>query len=135
MLMRRHWSIALALTLATATACSDTAGPSAESRAAAGIYVLQPTDEQYTPESGTIYLMPTGKAERHVTYRFEGQPSFERVAKGTFRVEGSTLYLELVEQDTDIVYTWRPMGTIDGPTLTISYPGPADGTVTEIYRR
>ena len=135
-MMRRLSSTAVAIALvAVAAGCSDTAGPSSETRAAAGIYVLQPSDQPYEPESGTMYLAPNGNVERHVSYHVEGQSAHEEVSRGTFHVEGSSVYFKLITVGTDFPYTWQPIATIDGRSLTISYPGPADGQITEVYRR
>jgi hypothetical protein len=135
--MRRHWSFALAFALgaAAASGCSDATGPSADTRAAAGIYVLQPSGQPYEAESGTLYLTPSGKAERHVTFRVDGQPAQEDVSTGTFRVDGSQLTLVLRVAGTDVPFAWAIVGMLDGPTLTFRFPGPADGLITETYRR
>lgn len=135
LISRRRWSFPLGILLSVVAGCSDTTGASGATRAAAGVYIFQPSGQQYEPESGRIVLLPMGKAERRVSYLAEGQPDYELVSTGTFRVEGSTVHLELVQQDTDFPYTWRTDATLDGPTLTLGYPGPADGWITETYRR
>lgn len=122
--------------------CRDGTGTSSSVRAAAGLYVLStvngepiPTSDPYAPISGTVYLWPTGQAERHVAYRISngGTQSLESV--GTFHFENDVIVLELRAKGDNTPTAWRVSGSLDNGTLTLGYPGPADGWIKEEYRR
>jgi len=135
--------LSLALALAPiAGACGNAAGPDHSIRAAAGVYLLATVNGESVPTSdpsaavdGTVYLWPTGHAERHVTYRRYdgGTEAVESV--GSFHFEGTTLVLELAPKSDPTVGRWRVTGSLDDGTLTLGYPGPADGWMKEEYRR
>ena len=121
----------------TLSGCRDPTGVGGATSAAAGIYVLQPPGENVaygTPESGTMRLTRSGNATRDVQYR-AGTGMRSYVLKGTFRVEGQTVALRLIEQTDGATYEWTPAATLDGSTLTLRYPGPADGEIIETYHR
>jgi hypothetical protein len=91
-----------------------------------------PVADPSAPISGIIYLFPTGRVERHVTFHYNGADD-RRVQSGTFSVADGTIVLDLREQGSP--YTWSVAATVDDATLTLAYPGAADGTIVERYRR
>jgi hypothetical protein len=118
--------------------CHDSTGPDAATAAAAGIYVLQPSSSgggYGAPLSGTMYLAPSGQVERRAFYPSATGGTTESVMNGTFRVHGTSVELRLLEVTGGTTYPWSPPATLEGHTLTLSYPGPADGQVTETYNR
>lgn len=140
---KRISSRTLVLAFVTAVAgCGDAAGPQRSFRAAAGIYLLATVNGQTPPISdvsapieGAVYLWPTGHAERHLVYRrFDGgTEAVESV--GSFHFEGDALVLELRPKDAYTLTPGRVTAAFDGTKLTIGYPGPADGWISEEYRR
>ena len=139
MIARRIRSAAvLALTLVGA-ACSHDLGPQRSRTAVAGIYALTtvngqelPVADPSAPTRGTIYLLPNGNAQRDITYHYNGTDD-RRVQTGTFIVVDHTVALDLREQGSP--YRWSVAATIDDATLTLTYPGAADGAIVERYRR
>jgi len=128
------------LALAAAAACSDSTGPQQSRAAVAGAYFLAsvngealPSSDPYAPISGTISLWPTGHAERRISYRLSDGRTQSDVATGTFVVEDGRVILALRYEQGN--YPWTVTADVDGSTLTMSYPGPADGTIVERYRR
>ena len=133
----------LALAIGGAVAgCGDAAGPQRSLGSASGIYLLATVNGQALPASdasapieGSVYLWPTGHAERHVVYRRNdgGKETIESV--GSFHFEGDALVLDLRPKGQYAPTAWRVNGALDGTKLTIGYPGPADGWMSEEYRR
>jgi len=124
----------------TAVACSDGVGPDRSRAAVAGVYMLAtvngeelPSSDASAPVSGMMYLWPSGHTERRVTYRVGDGQTQTITATGTFRVEDGLVVLDLqVEPDAQ---PWTIRASVDGSSLVIAYPGPADGTIVERYRR
>ena len=124
----------LPLLFALASACHNPAGPTV----APGTYALVSVDGAALPspnrshlENGTVELSPFGHAHRRVTYRFSPHPLVHE-ASGSYRVTGTTIELTLVESGG---YVWRVHGTIEGASITLRYPHPADGETAERYER
>ena len=134
---------ALILGLATITAgCRGGTGPDSSLRAAAGVYLLAtvngdavPTSDLSAPIRGTIYLWPTGQAERHVTYRAYDGKTQDVESVGSFHFENQAIVLELRSRGDSSPTPWSVHGSLDNGTLTLGYPGPADGWMREEYRR
>lgn len=135
-----RWAlIALA---ALGAGCHDGTGTFPSLRAASGIYVLArvngealPTSDPSAPVTGSVYLWPTGHAERHVTYRADNGRTQEVESVGTFHFEGDAIVLELRPKGDYSASSWSVHGSLDNATLTLGYPGPADGWEKEEYRR
>ena len=127
---------------AIGTGCRDGTGVGPSLRAAAGLYVLAavngqpvPTNDPSAPVGGSLYLWPTGHAERHVTYRAYDGATQDVESVGTFRFENNAIVLELQPKGEYALPAWSVYGSLDGATLTLGYPGPADGWMKEEYRR
>lgn len=141
--MSRLGRTALALGLAALTAgCHDATGPSAEVRAAAGVYVLTtvngvavPTSDRMAPSSGSIYLWPSGHAERHITYRSSDGGTEDVESVGSFHFENGAIVFELRPKGDSSPGSGKLYGSLDDGTLTLGYSGPADGWVEEEYLR
>jgi len=128
--------------LATAAGCGDAAGPQRSLGSAAGLYLLAsvngeslPANDPYLPISGSIYLWPTGHAERHVTYRMSDGRSETLESAGSFHFENGALVLELHSTGQYAPDSWSVSGTLDHGKLTIGYPGAADGEIIEEYHK
>ena len=134
---------ALLVGLATiGAACRGATGPDASLRAAAGLYLLAsvngdavPTSDPSAPVSGSVYLWPTGQAERHVRYRAYDGTTQDVESVGSFHFEGDAIVLELRPKGEYAPTSWSVHGSLDDATLTLGYPGPADGWMREEYRR
>jgi hypothetical protein len=133
-------NLSLVALVVTATACSDEVGPERSRASLAGVYILAsvngqglPSSDSSAPVSGSMYLWPTGHAERRVAYRLGDGRTQDVTATGTFRVEGQSVLFDL--RGDDGAGPWTIEATIDGSSLVISYFGPADGTIVERYRR
>jgi len=111
-------------------------------RAAAGLYLLATVNGQQVPTSdpmaaigGSIYLSPSGKAERHVTFRTYNGGTEEVQSAGSFRFENDSLVLELAPKIDPPPGSWRVNASLVGGTLRMGYPGPTDAWMNEEYRR
>ena len=134
----RHVPLLLVLGAGSIVGCRDSTGIDTETARAAGVYVLQaPSSENRygAPESGSMYLSRGGDARREVIYRSGFGAVVKSVSAGTFSVHGQAVDLRLVEQRSLSPYVWSPPATLRGSTLTLRYPGPADGEITETYVR
>lgn len=127
---------------ALGAACRDGTGVDSSIRAAAGLYLLAtvngqevPTSDPMAPTSGSIYLWPTGKVERHVTYRSYNGGTEDVESVGTFHFENGALVLELHPKIDPPPGSWKVYASLDDGTLSMGYPGPADGWIKEEYRR
>ena len=127
---------------AIAGGCRDGTGSDESVRAAAGYYVLAtvngervPTNDPSAATSGSIWLWPTGKAERHVTFRTYNGGSEEVQSVGSFHFENGALVLELRPKTDPPPGAWKIYGSLDQGVLTMGYPGPTDGWMNEEYRR
>lgn len=136
-----RYAIFLGLT-ALGAACRDGTGGDASVRAAAGLYVLStvngapvPTSDPSAAIGGTIYLWPTGHAERHVIYRTYNGGTEEVQSVGSFHFEDRSLVLELRPKTDPPPGVWKLYATLDDGRITLGYPGPADGWMSEEYRR
>ncbi len=56
-------------------------------------------------------------------------------ASGTFSSASGTIELQLREDEGRSSYVWVVRGDWKGDRFTLSYPDPADGWITETYRR
>ena len=139
----RNSSLTLALAVVAVVAgCRDAAGPQRSLGSAAGIYLLAtvngqrvPTGDLLAPIEASVYLWPTGHVERHVVYRRNDGGTEVIESVGSFHFEGDALVLELRPKDQYTLPAWRVTGALEGTKLTIGYPGPADGWMTEEYFR
>ena len=127
---------------AAAAGCGGGTGPDSSLRAAAGVYLLAtvngdavPTSDLSAPIRGTVYLWPTGHAERHVTYRAYDGTTQDVESVGSFHFENAAIVLELRPKGEYSPTSWSVHGSLDDGTLTLGYPGPADGWMSEEYRR
>lgn len=140
---KRVTRYALILGLATiAAGCRGGTGPDSSLRAAAGVYLLAtvngealPTSDPSAPIRGAVYLWPTGHAERHVTYRAYDGKTQDVESVGSFHFENDAIVLELRPKGDAWPSSWSVHGSLDDATLTLGYPGPADGWMREEYRR
>ena len=57
------------------------------------------------------------------------------MAIGTFTLTTDSIHFALREDGGKSAYVWRVHGSRTGDSFTIRYPAPADGWVTESYRR
>ena len=126
-----------ALLFALAAACDDPAAPG-ESTVEPGVYTLVSVDGAALPspnrsalENGTLEVNPLGIVRRRVTHRFGPEPVLYE-SSGSFSVSGTTIELALHESNG---YVWRVRGVVDGVSITLRYPHPADGETTERYER
>jgi hypothetical protein len=126
--LRSH-PVVLALIALMVAGCSSATGPELSPRLAAGTYVLT-TVSGRGPASGGFVLGADARAERHVRYE-----SGEYVAVGTFERAPGTITFHLRENGGQSEYVWTVRGEFNGDGFVIRYPDPADGEITERYRR
>ncbi|HEY0778169.1 MAG TPA: hypothetical protein VGD56_09405 [Gemmatirosa sp.] len=133
--------VACLLTAAAAlAACRGTDALSPAVAAVAGTYTLATLAGDHVPttgNSGAIVLRADGTATYRMTYAPAGTPpsSYHVMATGTFVVRGDSVALALVTDAAHPAAVWRPVGVRQGTTLTLHYPGPADGDVAAVYQR
>ena len=128
--------------LAAATSCGDGAGPIGSRAGIAGLYVLAtvngdavPTSDPSAPINGSLYLWPTGHAERHVTYRTYTGGTEVVESEGTFHLDNGAIVFDLRPKGDVSPNFWRVTATFDNRRISFGYPGPADGWMAEEYRR
>ena len=123
--------------IAAAVAASGCGSSSSTSLLAPGLGVGIYSLESVTgngPETGSFVLSLDGTATRRV--RYAGiYATGEYVAVGTFELTPDSIRFALREDAGTSPYVWRVQGARSGDAFTIRYPDPADGSVTETYRR
>jgi hypothetical protein len=119
--------------LAGASACGDATVTMLAPGVGAGIYRLDAVTGN-GPDAGSFLLLLDGTATRRVQYAGSGT-SGEYVAVGTFELSRDSIRFDLRENGGSSQYIWRVQGSRSGDSFTIRYPDPADGSVTETYRR
>jgi hypothetical protein len=107
-----------------------------------GTYRLESVDGEAVPTSGLgavlsgeIVLDADGRATRKFQQQLSGvADKRDVVVHGTFVATSDALVFAFVADPGHPEDVWRPRATLADGRLTLSYPGPADGTVDEVYR-
>jgi hypothetical protein len=128
-LLRRLSVIALVGFLAS---CQNPAGPTQLS----GSYHLESVNGR-GPATGVILFLPGGSVMRSVRYaQGDGSLSNAYVASGSYSVTGvSNIELDLRDSGGKSSYVWKVSGLLADGLISLGYPDPADGWITESYRR
>jgi hypothetical protein len=135
--LTRHLTPVVSLSVVALLACGCSDGARLSPGLARGTYALESVSGR-GPSAGTIVLSASGAAERRVRYPQPGGAlSAEYIARGTFRlIAGSTIELQLREDDGRSPNLWRQRVTLTDEVLQLRYPDPADGPdIVESYRR
>lgn len=130
----------LLITALALAACRGSNVLSPAALAAAGTYKLKSLTGYGIPttgNSGSIVLRADGTATYQLTYAPAGTPprSDQYMATGRFTVRGDSIAFVLGAKPGDPTSGWRTAGFRQGTTLTLHYPGPADGDVAAVYER
>ena len=112
--------------------------------ALAGRYELRSVDGRSLPDDrlggaigGELVLTADGRATRTLQHATSGIPGpITRRASGAYRRRGPEITLVLVGRAAGApAATWTARGEVQLPTITLRYPGLADGIVEEVYVR
>lgn len=125
--------VAFVAALMVATAChGEATGPG--NSLVAGSYALASVSGR-GPVSGSLFLSPTGQAERRVRFT-QANTSTDYVARGTYQVRpGGIIELALREDDGRSAYVWRPTAALVAGSVELRYPDPGDGAdIVERYQ-
>jgi hypothetical protein len=124
------------LGVVSVAACRDAAGPNelnGDYRLVRinGSEIPAPSDGCGIPVLSGSLEISHGLASRTVDYRINGARTKTR-AIGPVSLTGTTVQFELTEIGGNV---WHVSGTWASGRITLTYPAPCDGTVSEVFDR
>jgi hypothetical protein len=126
-----RWSAVLAIA-SVVVSCRNDVQPEQSVR---GNYILDSVIGR-GPSTGSLSFVVPGQVTRRVRYtQPDGSLSVEYVAIGTFSSSGANaIEFKLRENAGSSPYVWTVSGTMEQGVISLGYPDPADGWITERYR-